>query len=414
MKSITKLNTRGFAHVFLFLLVVVVVGIVGAWYVVSSKADTISFTLLGTHPQAAAQTTSNGKRIGTLKAFNGKIYAGFGDYNANTGPIAITPFDPATNSFVSSPEVIQGTQMIGTYRTINGKLYSPSIDVRGANFAAGDLSNGSLTWKQYAKGVTDQQGPAMIHVFDINTLTGTDIWIAGSSGSDATLFRSTDGGTTWTEMLRIAGDATTYHRFYSIVVLNSKLYVQPFDVLNGSVQTAGSSRVYSNGTWSTGPKLTTGYNVWDPEQIAGKVVYFNWALVDGVSPQCLTVFNGSSLSTSCPSGTTLTNYNVVDNTLYALGLNGKIYSTTDLITWYEQGTAPYGTSSITAMNGKIYVGTVDSKLYSAPINANPSSTTGTTTTTGGTCTGKKCGGTTGGGSTTCNGKKCQTASGAQP
>src|SRR5688572_11387418 len=60
-----------------------------------------SFSHVGVHPDAAAQPTSTGKVLATLKGFNGKIYAGFGDYGSNTGPIGIRPFDPLTNTFGS-------------------------------------------------------------------------------------------------------------------------------------------------------------------------------------------------------------------------------------------------------------------------------------------------------------------------
>lgn len=398
--------------------VTVVIGLLGVLFAFQKKfydskesqALETTFSYLGTHPGAAVQPTTVGQRITTLKGFNNKLYAGYGDYGANSGPIAVTPFDLSTNAFAATPELVQNTQMIGLYRTINNKLYSPSIDIRTSNYAVADFTNGTAAWKEFSWRDSTQKVPFMIHVFDMNTSNGTDLWMAGSSNQDATLFRSTDGGATWTEMQRIVGNATTYHRYYGVVALNDKVYVQPFSVSSGVVAPAGNSRMYSNGTWSNGPKLTTGYNVWHPEQFAGKAVYFNWASVDSMSPSCLNVFNGSSVSTSCPSGG-ISDYAIDGDTLYAIN-SGKVYSTKDLNSWYLQGSGPLNAVSITVMNGKIYVGTTDSKLYSAPVNSAPSPVSGSGGTTA-PCKGKGCNGGGGGGPSTCNGKKCQTADGAR-
>ncbi len=57
----------------------IIVGIVGVLFAFQkqfydsepSNALSTNFTLLGTHPQAAAQPTATGKTIRTLKAYNG-------------------------------------------------------------------------------------------------------------------------------------------------------------------------------------------------------------------------------------------------------------------------------------------------------------------------------------------------------
>jgi hypothetical protein len=411
MHTFRQNNDRGFAHVFLMLVVVVAIGAIGAWFVFSSKADTVSFTLLGTHPQAAAQPTDLGKILRTLKGYNGKVYAGFGDYGANTGPIAVTPYDPATNAF-GAKEFTQSTEMIGFYRSWNNKLYAPSIDPIYSDFGVGDLANGALTWKE--QGPSWQPpiaGPYLEHVFDANTLTGTDIWLGGSAGDDAVVFRSSDGGLTWSEMLRVPGNGTTYYRFYGIGVLGDKLYVQASSVTKAT-NTVGSpetrSHVFSNGTWTLGPSLiTSGWAMGHAEAFAGKLVYFTESPADFIPYSCPKIFNGSGVSTNCPAG--FSDFSVAGDTLYGMGTDKKVYSTKDLNTWYVQGTAPSTAVSITALNGKIYVGTTDSKLYSAPVATSPS--VAGSTTSGSTKT--KPGG--GGGSTGgCRGKRCTSADPVAP
>lgn len=50
------------------------------------SAPGAQWLLLGTHPQAASQPTAIGQRILDLELLKGRLYAGFGDYGANTGP----------------------------------------------------------------------------------------------------------------------------------------------------------------------------------------------------------------------------------------------------------------------------------------------------------------------------------------
>src|SRR4051812_25423164 len=97
---------------------------------VVSPAHAATFTLVATHPEVAAQTTSYGNLIATLKPFNGRLYAGYGDYNANTGPIAVRAYDPALGGF-TDPMLSSATEAIYIYRNLNNKLYAPNIDTRG-------------------------------------------------------------------------------------------------------------------------------------------------------------------------------------------------------------------------------------------------------------------------------------------
>ena len=93
----------------------------------SARAQSATFQLLGTHPDAAAQGSADGKVLTTLEALNGKMYVGYGDYGANTGPINIRAWDPATESFTPS-RLTSLTESIWTYRLLNGKLYAPNND----------------------------------------------------------------------------------------------------------------------------------------------------------------------------------------------------------------------------------------------------------------------------------------------
>src|SRR5262245_42593225 len=51
--------------------------------------------LLGTPPHAARQPTPRGRTLHATKGWMGRLYFGYGDIEANTGPIEISSYDPA-------------------------------------------------------------------------------------------------------------------------------------------------------------------------------------------------------------------------------------------------------------------------------------------------------------------------------
>src|SRR5688572_31689862 len=79
------------------------------------------FITIGTHPGATAQNTNTGKQIATLFPWNGKLFAGYGDYGANTGPIDIYAFDPDSQSFTFVWEA--NTEAIYNYRAKIGRAH---------------------------------------------------------------------------------------------------------------------------------------------------------------------------------------------------------------------------------------------------------------------------------------------------
>jgi hypothetical protein len=387
-----KTNQEGLTHflfIFVLLAVVVLVGYVGLKRIQDSSADTVGdFTYLATHPQAAVQSTAEGKILMALQAWSGKLYAGFGDYGTNTGPIAITPFDPTTNTFAAAPSVSDGTEQIALFRVLNGKIYAPSIDPHDASAPSYDAV-GTSDGKWVANPYTAATGLTIQHVFDMTTLSGSDLWIAGSNGDDAVVYRSADGGSTWTKSLDIAVSGNA-ERFYGIGSFGGKLYVQASqtDSANTAVYPMeASSHVFDGTNWTKGPNLGSGYYFWHPEVFAGKMIYLNNCACNGGGYGTLygmTSTGAVQVYSSAIGG--VYDYTVDGSTMYVLGTSGKVYSTVDLTNWYLQRTGPTNAHSLAVLNGQLYVGTGDSKIYEASVNTSPTpvgsgSTSGGTTTT---------------------------------
>lgn len=324
-----------------------------------------SYTLVGTHPFAAAQSTAQGKILAALYPFNGKLYVGFGDYGANTGPINIAPYDPATNTF-SSSFLASNTESINNFREINGSLYAPAIDPRGSVynylFAKGE------PWNDAASSGVDGE-----HIFDVVSLTGTDLIAVGSglsSGSvNAAVWRTTDG-TNWAKILEtppINASSGGAARYYFAGIYNNKLYVQARDDFG----TAGNniqpqSKIFDGTAWTNGPNLFSSCTAsisctplgWRPQTFAGKMVYKSWP---NPGWGYLEYFDGTKDYTVTAFG--INDFTINNGYLYALGSDGIIRRTTNLTSWEVYATAPVNHQSLAILNDILYIGTTDSKLY---------------------------------------------------
>lgn len=298
---------------------------------------------LGIHSQAALQPTEWGRTLQTIVAFNDRLYFGYGDYSANTGPISIVSCDPASGAF--SNEWTSMTECIDTYRVIAGRLYAPAIDPRGAppqaaGYAAGDAER---PWRD--------DPVFMEHAFDMATLTGDDLWLVGSYGDfHSVALRSLDGGTTWQKKLDLFREGDRASRFYFVFVLNGVLYLQSSSDTH--------STCFDGEHWRPGPRLP--HLGRHPVNFAGRIVLQqgSTSFLDGGGP--LFAFDGKHDAAPLPLDAAALDFCVEDRTLYALQTNGNIRSTVDLEHWTTVATAPETARSLGVLAGRLYVGTCDS------------------------------------------------------
>ena len=338
------------------------------------------FELVATHPDATQQATALGQTIQTLKPFNGKLYAGFGDYFSNTGPIGVRAFDPATGAF--GPQMLSAqTEALLIYREIGGKLYAPHIDPwpsppppdEMGGYSLGIANGTTETW-------TDHRVVPGIHMLDVATFDGHDLWIAGSrlnatGGTDGVAWRSQDGGATWEVSLVVPPQRTgaTIARLYAIQAYNGKLYTQPQDSNPGDATWGPQSvsKVFDGTSWSNGPSLGGGVigNMWHPETFAGELV---WDRLHGGSAGRMSKFNGTRTALAYPDfNTTIYDYTIDGDLLYALASDGRILQTSDLVAWSLFDTAPASARSIGVLDGTLYLGGTGGQLFRYPEPAGP-------------------------------------------
>jgi hypothetical protein len=311
---------------------------------------TYASVVVGTSPQAAAQGTVRGRTIGDLGQDAGRFYVGYGDFDANTGPIDVTTFDPATGQF-SANLITVPTEEINVYRKINGKVYAPMIDPRLAWTAnVGYATNASGAW-------TNQFKAPAIHVFDVASLNGSDLWFVGSAGATqpqthAVAYRSTDGGATWAVASTDRSVTPNgYERYYWAAAIGGKLYLQAEHVNEGS-----PLRVFNGSTWSTSPvaKPCGGTR-------AGNVEVFRNRIICMGSAGGITAFDGT---TAVATKVTSFVHDLTvpgDGYIYALTQSG-IYRSADGLTWTGLASSPAGARSIAVYNRAVYLGTTDATI----------------------------------------------------
>lgn len=333
----------------MFLMLFIVCGVFNVG-TVSAASGSLGYTLLGTHPQAAAQPTDYGKSLNSLKIFNGKLHAGYGDYGVNTGPIHVNPFNLSLGQF-SGSQLSVPTEEINNWVIINGVLYAPYIDPQGGPVTTGGYASGE-PW------VNNTVIPSSIHNYDMATLTGTDLWMVGSgdmgSAYGAVAWRSTNGGTTWnvvqseTEAMPDGGE-----RYLWVAELGGKIYMQASGIVGAPV------RIFDGSTWTTGTTQTVAPDPTHVEVFANKIIT--------VTGDRLNAYDGTNLTTVNYFEGLAEDMYVNGGYLYILRNNDTIVRTSDLVSWQELGNAQTNSKSIAVDNGIIYLGTAGSQIFKSTV-----------------------------------------------
>jgi hypothetical protein len=313
----------------------------------------LAFQPFATHPSIAAQPES-GRRVSDIAVQGNNLIVGYGDYNANTGPIDVAALD-ATTGAASVLLAATPTEAILTYRTIDGVLYGPETDPRTPWLAPAGYATSSGGWHSV------RNSPAQ-HLYDI-TKVGNKLVLVGSysdpvTGAEggAVAYVSSDDGATWQVGQTDASTpaAVGYERYYWAVNLNGKIYMQA-----ESVTPAAPVRIFDGTRWSKGTtdRICAAYEGHYVEAFNG-LIYCGSRVSDG-------------------SRWTQTSLYVVDwfkygGFLYGVDQNGKVIRTNGIrgkgrnslqVTWEAVGQGPTTSRSIAIVNGRIYLGQIDGSVW---------------------------------------------------
>ena len=331
--------------------------------------------LLGRVEPAFAQPTAVGRAIATLQVFDGRLYVGYGDFTADTGPIAITPVDLSTGR-IGGSLLSFATEAVYGFRQIGDQLFAADIDPRGTRqggFARGVNRDGAHVW-------TDHKVVAALHVFDVATMDGADLWLFGSAGNDAVAWRSLDHGVTWTTALSVRPwFVGGFARLYSGAVIEGKLFTQVVETPGGPVSTG---MVFDGTQWTTGPGWFPSYArhedtfPWRPHAVGRQVVYMDQH--SGASHRVVRLYRFDGREAHLTFGPTdrhatpdpqdaVVDLTAAAATAFVLNRRQEVWSSTDLVDWRRRATfkGPDGdrATSIAVSGNSVYVGTSASNIY---------------------------------------------------
>lgn len=249
------------------------------------------------HPSIAAQPES-GRIIFDLAVSGGELYMGYGDYTANTGPIDVATANLTTGATGVKASV--PTEAIDVYRTFGGALYAPWVDPKGS----GGLytSNRSSVWAHYGTTVPSE------HVYDVAVLPNGAVLAVGAARSGgAAAWVSRDNGATWILAKTDLRSNSGFERYYWIMMIGGKAYIQARDMYAQEGKTAYPLRIFDGVQWSQQKRRVTDCfaNAHAVESFGGKAYCGNGRVFDG----------RSSVTTG---GIVATDFYQFNGTLYAL------------------------------------------------------------------------------------------------
>lgn len=152
------------------------------------------------------------RNVWDLQAFEGRIYAGYGDFSLNAGGVALTAYDPKTKAFVQERKTQE--QGIFRYRVTADRLLATGNDPSGD--APSIFLREGNDWREIS-------APKSKHAFDA-LFHGGKLFVTIQEGGGRVV-ESADGGATW----------GTSHgpldpiRTFSLFELNRILHVSSYD-----------------------------------------------------------------------------------------------------------------------------------------------------------------------------------------
>jgi hypothetical protein len=336
---------------------------------------------LGTHPHAAAQTTPLGRTLADTRGWHGRLYFAYGDLEANTGPIAISSYEPKTKTWKDHPIAVQidggalppadafATHVIQRFMPIGDNLWAAAGQPDFRPFgpaAAPEYAIGTAThdWSEV------DIAPNSIHVGDVVERAPNDIVVGGSilipepdAGPEAGIvataaaWRSVDGGA-FTQIFPVIGSPDgLYDRsgawFYGaalkgVAYLDAESFIYTFD----------------GQTWGGG--VTAFGEFFSSTTFAGRLLFADLGQLyafDGTSRQNLDFRFFESKGRYQGSVEPLAMFQATEGHLVAVNVRGDVMMTTDLTTWTCIGKAPADATSIGSLDGVIYFGAVESRVY---------------------------------------------------
>jgi hypothetical protein len=316
------------------------------------------------HPSAASQASSMGRSLRNVRGFHGRVYFGYGDLNANTGPVDIASFDPVTKQWAQ--HMTLQTHSIERFITVGDELWAPCgqpMDIlgTGCEFASGDADHNWET-HDFAKAIHVMDGVERVPGEVL--LGGNQFLDAGMMTAGATIWRSLGGGPF--EEIFPGGSGLVQSSgapFMSMATLNSVTFaVTDRSVWAWDGAVWAHARVPGN---PDDPILLSDFT--HPVTIANHIVFgtfggYLWKF-DGKHTERLGI---RTFETPTAAGFTEAPLLIMEESegrLLVVNENGEVLMSTDLVNFRCIGKAPADVRGLGSLNGVVYFGGADGHVY---------------------------------------------------
>ena len=338
------------------------------------------------HPHAIQQRTALGKTLADTRGWHGRVYFTYGDFEENTGPIVISSYDPASRTWQDHPIGYRdpttgtmktadafATHVIERFIPIGDGLWAPAgqPDFRPfGSSAAPEYAIGSATheWSQV------DIAPDSIHVTDAVErapgevlLTGSGVFHDRGTAPDGPLlaggyvWRSVNGGP-FTQIFPTWGTKPSEDN-----VDRSGAWIHGA-ALDGIAYLLEASWIY---TVDAGPMSCCTVpplgQFLRPVAFAGRLVFADLGQLFAFDGTTLTnlefrLFESRGRYQGSPQSLSL--FQATERHLLAVNKDGHVMMTDDLETWRCIGQAPDDAASIGSLDGVVYFGGIEGRVYS--------------------------------------------------
>ena len=245
----------------MFKIVITVVAAITVTSVSGAIADRNAIATEIGYPPYVRRQCDDGIGINCLKAWQDRIYIGYGSWSPNRGPVCINYFLPSDNKFVTETVYIDDENRnqvflledsISNYVEIVDKLYITGTDpmpypneTPAESWEWGDFyRNDGSGWVKY------RTIPNGVHTFDMSKKDGYFFAAIGVEPGEIPLLRSEDGGESWVDAIASTGIIRFNHLFklqhalYAIASRGDPGKVYKYD---------GNTKLFAETSWNLMP-----------------------------------------------------------------------------------------------------------------------------------------------------------------
>jgi hypothetical protein len=325
------------------------------------------------HPTAAKQVaipnvqnvSDMGKNLRSVRAFHGRVYFGYGDLNANTGPIDVASYDPVTKSWAVHLTI--QTESVERFVVVGDQLLAPYGDAHGDQSKIEDYAIGTANHQWSAHEVANT-----FHMMDATERVPGEIYLAGSSYIEPShqpgsfIWRSIGGGP-FTQIF--PGDVAAGYvepaggPFQSVVSFHGAVYAAA----------ANSIWTWDGAQWThaRAPGDLDDPLLFDlflhPVVIADHIVFgaFGGDLwkYDGKHSTRLPFHTFDTPTAMGFTELPIVIFEESEGRLLTVDDSGNVLMSTDLVTYQCIGKAPPDVRSVGSMNGIVYFGGSNGHAY---------------------------------------------------